>query len=907
MATLASIYQRSNVFGLQETKLARDVKYSTLERFMPNHELFLGNSPSNHNTTVNCFTAGVLIGVEKKLRTDFLISCPPVPLALQGHVLAVTANSKSKQSRGFIVCNLRYLTKDRLAEQEGQSCLLRTWLMALSATMAEPIIYLMGDFNFVDSQEDTTSNFQHTPRPQHDKLIHEFGLREVVQPCHTFYFKSQDPSVIPRSARLDRIYSNLTEADLAVAVPLAYLPVNSIAGKAKFNEHLPLAAVFAGPPKSKSSFRLPASTVLNPVFTKTFAKLWGQEPKSGLGPFEKMEKFKKTLKKTHFTIRSSNDRNSLGLFVAAIRLLTVLSHPNPEPVSYREILASYPTLGSFISKTCGNWNLGDLRDYVNNRFAIDGVPAETNLPTDNSCDRETLANIPSLPTRTKISNALANIKLTLPSSRTTIKMLRPNINSEPSDDPNVLGDIIQNHYGSLWKNDERNKDDCTADYLQDYDNHIDLNLFKSLSLELIARAVVNAPDSSCGPDGIPFSAYKALSDIANPLLLDCALALQENNLPLSNFNRARLTLLPKKSTLLVDDTRPICVNNTDNRIIAKALVYCACDAAQLLIGDYQKMFLPGRQMTDHLFSLNEDYYGSWREQRQHYVLFTDNKKAFDSIHHNFIFSVLAKQGFPPWFVNMVRSLLSDATAFSGLSPDYDIPICRGVKQGCPLSPLLFLLIYDPLISKLQKTHVTVRAAADDLALSCQSLETLIRCFPLINDFTEVSGMGINVGKTKVLSTIYHPCPYEAARSALNSSVKATIAANAAKVSLTRAVLACSTLDAPSNDSPSFVPPRTHVQDQAESWVRRSKRIKDKGLLKVRSQPSPRRSAKTRSPSSSSPSSSSPFSGSSPSLLSSPSDTPSSSSLSTSSSFCSFFPFSSSSSSSSSPYSSLQRS
>lgn len=254
-----------------------------------------------------------------------------------------------------------------------------------------------------------------------------------------------------------------------------------------------------------------------------------------------------------------------------------------------------------------------------------------------------------------------------------------------------------------------------------------------------------------------------------------------------------MTLLPKKATLLVNDTRPICVNNTDNRIIAKTLVLCICDAAQSLIGDYQKMFLPGRQMLDHLLSLNEEFYGDWRSQKQRYVLFTDNRKAFDSIHHSFIFSVLRKLCFPPWFISSVRSLLTDATAFPGLSPNKEIAIQRGVKQGCPLSPLLFLLVYDPLIYRLQKTRANVRAAADDLALSSNSLEDLIRCFNHINDFTMASGMGINVDKTKILSTIEHPCPYKAAQDAHISMVSAESAASAAAASYNTALSACASL------------------------------------------------------------------------------------------------------------------
>lgn len=797
----AKIYRGFDIFGLQETKLARNASHSALERFLPSHDLFLGNNPANHGTTPTHFTAGVLIGVEKHLHADFLISCPAVPHALQGHAIAIVGKSIARNGRSFIVCNIRYHTKDRLVEQEEQAKDIHAWL-SLLATPHNPIVYIMGDFNFVDSQEDTTSNLNPSPRPNHSKLLEDFNLREVAQPCHTYYFKSADPAVIPRSARLDRIYSNLTEADFTVTMPLAYLPCNSIIGKEKFNEHLPVAIRFSGPRKANSSFRLPDSTINNPNFVTTFLHVWKKMNVIGLSPFEKMSKFKKALKKTHFLIRSSNDKNALGLFVAAVRLLTVLSHRNPTSAAYLDILQSYPALGSYITKTQGVWDLSLLRDYVNRRFVEDGAPVPSALPGGWTIDdREALAATPSIPFKAKISNVLADIKLILPSSQSTVRMLRPDQDSEPSDDPDQLGDIIHAHYGALWEKEEKNNDAFTADYLSDYDKIIDASLINKPSLELIARAVVNAPNSSRGPDGIPFSAYKALSDVANPLLLECALTLQDSELPLKDFNRSRLTLLPKKSTLLVNDTRPICVNNTDNRIIAKTLVLCISEAAQSLIGNYQKMFLPGRQMLDHLLSLNEEFYGDWRSQKQRYVLFTDNRKAFDSIRHGFIFSVLHRLCFPPWFINSVRSLLTDATAFSGLAPNKEIAIRRGVKQGCPLSPLLFLLAYDPLIYRLQKTRASVRAAADDLALSSNSLEDLICCFSHIDDFTTASGMGINVDKTKILSTIAHPCPYEAAQAAHKSSLSAESAASAAAASFESALSACASFA----DSPAAMP------------------------------------------------------------------------------------------------------
>ena len=165
------------------------------------------------------------------------------------------------------------------------------------------------------------------------------------------------------------------------------------------------------------------------------------------------------------------------------------------------------------------------------------------------------------------------------------------------------------------------------------------------------------------------------------------------------------------------------------------------------------MFLPGRQMTDHLRGLNKSYYQKVLDDKEFFVLFTDNSKAFDSIHHDFILASLSRQGFPPWFINSVANLLINVVVSPAIAPDHKIVIERGVKQGCPLSPLLFILCYDVLHSKLTTlSKLKIRAAADDLALEANNISTIIQAFPILDRFTDASGLGINRDKTVILSS-----------------------------------------------------------------------------------------------------------------------------------------------------------
>ena len=147
-----------------------------------------------------------------------------------------------------------------------------------------------------------------------------------------------------------------------------------------------------------------------------------------------------------------------------------------------------------------------------------------------------------------------------------------------------------------------------------------------------------------------------------------------------------------------------------------------------------------------------EYYSKWSANEDYFVLLTDNAKAFDSIHHDYVLKVLAKQKFPPWFIETVQSLFSEVVVSSTLAPRSAIPIGRGVKQGCPLSPTLFVLIYDPLVRALKRVEaLKPRAAADDLAVGSRSIESIVtEAIPRIDEFCCASGMGINRAKSVIL-------------------------------------------------------------------------------------------------------------------------------------------------------------
>lgn len=298
----------------------------------------------------------------------------------------------------------------------------------------------------------------------------------------------------------------------------------------------------------------------------------------------------------------------------------------------------------------------------------------------------------------------------------------------------------------------------------------------SLTPQEIKTAVWScAGDKAQGPDGISFEFLKKFwstveSDIVNAVQWFGESASFE---PCSNSSF--ISLIPKvRDPLYVTDYRPISLVGALYKIIAKLLSSRLKQVMNSVIGNEQTAFIKGRSILDGPMIINELVSWSKRTKRQMFLLKVDIEKAFDTISWNFLDAVLAQMNFGTKWRNWIKGCLSSSrvSALINGSPTLEFQMFRGVRQGDPLAPFLFIIGMEALNVALKEAiHAGIFEGiqlpnggpmisnlfyADDAIFvgnwskrNALNLMRILRCFYI------ASGLKINLSKTSLFGIGVH--------------------------------------------------------------------------------------------------------------------------------------------------------
>ncbi|CAH2317032.1 Hypothetical predicted protein [Pelobates cultripes] len=299
--------------------------------------------------------------------------------------------------------------------------------------------------------------------------------------------------------------------------------------------------------------------------------------------------------------------------------------------------------------------------------------------------------------------------------------------------------------------------------------HSDLSfdeLVSEITIEEVTESIQQQNKcKSPGPDGLTAEFYQQFCDLLAPHLTEVFNESLAQGLLPPSMRTSALILLSKPNVLDTADVgnwRPISLLNVDRKVLAKILMKRVQGLARRVLSTSQYCSIEGRTVFDAVFEVREALEKCRDGERGIYLLALDQSKAFDRVDHRYLWSVLRKYGLPGKFVNWIITLYRGAESFALVNGwrGRAFRIRSGVRQGCPLSPLLYVFAVDPFIRRVEagtlqgvarapERPLRVVAYADDISIVVSNTREATEVDDLILAYSAASASRVNRDKSVV--------------------------------------------------------------------------------------------------------------------------------------------------------------
>ncbi|CAM8914848.1 unnamed protein product [Rhodiola kirilowii] len=300
------------------------------------------------------------------------------------------------------------------------------------------------------------------------------------------------------------------------------------------------------------------------------------------------------------------------------------------------------------------------------------------------------------------------------------------------------------------------------------------NLFSSpfTASEIQEATFQLGPTKAPGLDGYSALFYQKSWELIKGEVFQFALKFLNDGVLDPMVNETLITLVPKiRFPVCFNDFRPISLVNVAMKIISKAMANRLKRVLQQIISVNQSAFIPGRLISDNILLAHELMHFIKTRQVggvEYCSIKLDMKKAYDRVDWDFLEQMQLKMGFPVEWVDKVMKCVKSVSyrvRVNGLISDKFFPE-RGLRQGDPLSPYLFVICTEWLVSRLEELQgqglirgVKVSRSApmiynllfaDDSILFIRAeVDDIMNLKSTLVKYQDLSGQQINLNKSEV--------------------------------------------------------------------------------------------------------------------------------------------------------------
>ena len=272
-----------------------------------------------------------------------------------------------------------------------------------------------------------------------------------------------------------------------------------------------------------------------------------------------------------------------------------------------------------------------------------------------------------------------------------------------------------------------------------------------------------------GPDGIPAAFFQIKWELVKESICNWVKQIFQKPEDIETVNRTFISLIPKvESPESFFQFRPISLCNVIYKLVTKVLASRIKKVMNKLVNQAQSSFVPGRQATDNILVAQEVVHTMRNKKGRNgfMAVKVDLEKAYDRLNWEFIVDTLKDIGLPSRMITLIEKCISSAEMnllWNG-SPSESFHPTRGIRQGDPISPYIFVLcieklaqlislavkhkLWEPIQLSRNEPELSHLCFADDLVLFAKaSLDQVNVIKGILDLFCKSSGQKVNQGKS----------------------------------------------------------------------------------------------------------------------------------------------------------------